>query len=328
MDGFPTNPEPLRISLARALELKGWAHEADIVRSAEIDITLESHDNWNGGIDYYGLGFRVPLEAFAKIEAGLEEFEKRILQTAQIFWRGIDNEGISSVVVHPAALTASGARHAVPAVLPPFWAAGQFRLFLSHCSSQKSEMARLQSALQQFGVSAFVAHVDIEPTKEWELEIARGLQTMEALVAILTADFPESKWCDQEVGIALGQGKLVIPVRVDVNPYGFLAKHQALVARQGELGVLAPTIVELLLRHDSTAISMTHAIVRAFADSWNFAMAKTLISFIESLPTLSAEHAKLLAGAIKENDQVRYAWGVPDRVRQVLVRHGFKRLAA
>jgi len=189
-------------------------------------------------------------------------------------------------------------------------------------------MASLQAALAGLGISAFVAHVDIEPTKEWELEIAGGLQTMEALAAFLTADFPQSKWCDQEVGIALGQGKLVIPVRVDIDPYGFLAKHQAVLGRRGQLPSLAPRILELLLRHESTSISMTRAMLHAFAESWNFAMAKSLIPFVESLSTLPAEHATLLASAVKENDQVRYAYGVPDRVRQVLVRHGYKRLAA
>src|SRR5205814_621945 len=122
----------------------------------------------------------------AKIEHQLKKFETRILETVQIFWRGVENEGIIQVVIHPAPLTVSGAKQALPMIPPSFWTAGQFRLFLSHCSSRKTEMAQLQSVLAAYGISAFVAHVDIAPTKEWESEIARGLQTMEALAAFLT----------------------------------------------------------------------------------------------------------------------------------------------
>src|SRR3954469_3822624 len=126
MDGFPNNTEPLRVSLARALELKACLDEAGLVRSAEIDITLEDHDNWNGATDHYALRLRIPLEMFAKIEHQLKKIESRILEAVQIFWRGVENEGIIQVVIHPAPLTASGGKQALPTIPPSFWTAGQF----------------------------------------------------------------------------------------------------------------------------------------------------------------------------------------------------------
>jgi len=45
-------------------------------------------------------------------------------------------------------------------------------------------MGRLQSSLRRFGISAFVAHVDIDPTKEWQDEIEAALFSMDALAAI------------------------------------------------------------------------------------------------------------------------------------------------
>jgi hypothetical protein len=49
---------------------------------------------------------------------------------------------------------------------PDFWEENCFKLFLSHLSSYKKETAELQKALKYYGVSAFVAHEDIKPTKE------------------------------------------------------------------------------------------------------------------------------------------------------------------
>jgi hypothetical protein len=330
VEGFPADPEPLRATLLRALELKGHTGEYELVRAAEIDITHEGHDNWNGGIDFYALNFRVPLELFVKHERHLKEREESILQTAKALWRGQPAQDITSVVVYPASLTAHGTTQSATAFntpLPPFWTPGQFRLFLTHCASYKAEVTHLRAALAPLGVSAFVAHTDIEPTKEWEREIERGLQTMEALAAVLTADFGQSRWCDQEVGIALGQGKLVIPIKVDIDPYGFLAKHQALHASRDALAEASTDIVRILINHPSTTVSMTNALVTAFAEASNFATAKILIGLLETLPNVSKDHATIIARALKANRQVYDAWGVPERTKGLLNRHGYKRLA-
>ena len=51
--------------------------------------------------------------------------------------------------------------------LPTFWVPDQLRVFISHVAEHKAEASALQAALREFHVTSFVAHVDIEPTKEW-----------------------------------------------------------------------------------------------------------------------------------------------------------------
>lgn len=109
-----------------------------------------------------------------------------------------------------------------------FWVPGYFRLFISHLSPFKETAAQLQTALLDFGITAFVAHKDIEPTKEWQEEIEKGLFSMEALAAILTPEFRESNWTDQETGVAIGGDVLVIPIMRGIDPYGLIAKYQGL----------------------------------------------------------------------------------------------------
>lgn len=87
-----------------------------------------------------------------------------------------------------------------------FWEPNYFRLFLSHLSSFKRTAGGLQRSLRRFGISAFVAHVDIEPTREWQDEIEAALYSMDALAAILMPGFKDSDWTDQELGVAIGRG--------------------------------------------------------------------------------------------------------------------------
>lgn len=53
---------------------------------------------------------------------------------------------------------------------PPFWRKDMFRLFISHLAAHRAFASDLQKALEDRGISSFVAHNDIEPTLEWQNE--------------------------------------------------------------------------------------------------------------------------------------------------------------
>lgn len=143
-----------------------------------------------------------------------------------------------------------------------FWKAGYFKLFLSHIASFKKTTSILQSLLKNYGISAFVAHEDIEPTKEWQDEIEVGLQTMDAFAAILMDGFKESHWCDQEVGVAIGRGILIIPIMRGLKPYGFIGKYQGIQAHNKQVGEVANAIFTTIVRSKKTRRKMA----RVFSD--------------------------------------------------------------
>jgi hypothetical protein len=47
-----------------------------------------------------------------------------------------------------------------------FWKADYFRLFLSRLATHKKFAGEVQQALEHYGITAFVAHQDINPTAE------------------------------------------------------------------------------------------------------------------------------------------------------------------
>jgi hypothetical protein len=142
-----------------------------------------------------------------------------------------------------------------------FWEPLHFRLFLSHLSSFKQTTATLQAPLQRYGISAFVAHVDIEPTKEWQDEIEAALYSMDALAAILMPGFKESNWTDQEVGVAIGRGVLVIPIIRGLNPYGFIGKYQGLHAANKTVSKVADGVFRILVASPKTRPKMLSCLV-------------------------------------------------------------------
>jgi hypothetical protein len=133
---------------------------------------------------------------------------------------------------------------------PSCWQGHQrFRLFISHISKHKDKALRLRECLEPFSIAGFVAHEDIEPTKQWEIEIRRGLHTMDAFVSMHTPGFAASSWTQQEVGFALGGGKKTIAFHMGEDPTGFLSKEQALL-RKGRDAVQIAKEIDRLLSED------------------------------------------------------------------------------
>ena len=130
------------------------------------------------------------------------------------------------------------------------WGEG-YRVFLSHESNAKVEAAKFKSDLEFYGITAFLAHEDITPTRLWEEEIMKALATMNAFVPLLTKAFHGSNWTDQEIGYALCREVPIFPVRLGLDPYGFIARLQAITSSWEE----APfEIVKILIDKDPAMI--------------------------------------------------------------------------
>lgn len=128
----------------------------------------------------------------------------------------------------------------------------KFRIFLSHVSKDKDKAHRLRDALSAYNISAFVAHDDIEPTLDWQVQIERALHAMDAYVSIHTVGYAESIWCQQETGFAFGNGAKVIALRMGEDPKGFASKHQAISRGTKKAEDVAAEIDKLLREDDRT----------------------------------------------------------------------------
>lgn len=137
-----------------------------------------------------------------------------------------------------------------------------FRLFVSHLAKDKLVATRMKETLDEHKINAFVAHMDIVPTREWEEEIEKGLKNMDALLSIHTEGFSNSFYCQQEIGWALGRGIKIINLMFSFDsnnikikeepPKGFVQKSQALLGKGKNAVGLAKEIKQILLDDDRT----------------------------------------------------------------------------
>lgn len=212
-----------------------------------------------------------------------------------------------------------------PAFDPPFWEKDHLRLFISHLAKHREYAGELKESLLAHGISAFVAHNDIEPTTEWQTQIETALGTCDALVALLHPKFHESSWTDQEIGYAMGRGVPVFTARFGQDPYGFTGRFQAFNGNGRSAVELASEFYDVYRTHKQTERIMAASVVALFEKSYSFANAKSLMGQLETLEYWETGFSGRIAAAVEANSQVSGSWGVPERVSR-LVNEWKKRL--
>lgn len=313
---------------AQIARLQRSTLEATVLETAKASLAENGYDDWGDGTDLFTLMLELPIPLYADIGDQREKLERSIeRRISQVVRTEVGNR-ITDVVISPTLAEESRPIRPSPGTdmsaeeTPGFWQPGFFRLFITHVATNKPQAHQLKVVLAKYQIAAFVAHDDIEPTREWQAEIERALRTMDALLALISPGFLSSRWCDQEVGIAIGRGKLVLPLRLGADPHGFLGKYQGLQAIGADDVTLAEKIVEILLQNPVSSQRMAEALVECLLSSPTYETSKRTVALLERVPQLNASQVARLIRAIDENGQVRDAFKVPAKIRSLVARFG------
>lgn len=223
------------------------------------------------------------------------------------------------------------------------WMPDRVRVFMSHLATHRAAVGALSDELNRSAFSCFVAHDDIDPSREWQAVIELALDTCHVLVAYVTPGWSESRWTDQEVGWALGRGLVVIPLRVGADPYGFFGSYQAVpvgedekahaVALKVTRAICIATFRRQRIGAELIVSQLAHAVVDAFTRSGSYEATRRRFELLSLIrPTdWTPDLVHRVETACVENKQVREAGihreGVPmvfapEAVRELLRGHG------
>lgn len=186
--------------------------------------------------------------------------------------------------------------------------------FISYSSKQKVIGGKLKSYLENLcGYEAFIAHDDILGSMIWEEEIIQAIKNADFFIPLISREFKESPFTDQETGIAVCLEKKIIPIKLDeVNPYGFIEKYQALQYKN-DLKDIALTIAQIGLIYEPRSPhhqKALNSIVHAFCRSISFEIANATIQILCECNDLSPNQLTQILKAIKTNSQIKNAYGL------------------
>lgn len=210
-----------------------------------------------------------------------------------------------------------------------FWDKGLFRLFISHVAKHRKFAHDVQDELRSYGICSFVAHDNIEPTKEWQRVIECALSTCHCVLALLHPEFHESKWTDQEIGHGMGRNLPIVPVQLGTDPYGLIGKFQAIRGINMPCRTLAKSIFCTLNRHPKTRRTLAESVVYFFGLSSSYEEANERMFLLNKLDYWDDKITRLARSFQKSNDQIQGAYEVQnllksriERVREEYIHFG------
>lgn len=178
---------------------------------------------------------------------------------------------------------------------------------MSHLATRQSFVGEVGTYLDGWGVSAFVAHVSIDASEEWQAVIETALLTCDAMVVFLHDGFKISNWCDQEVGFAMARRVPVLPLHIDLNPYGFMGKLQAAHCENDSAQQIGEKIVQWLVRTPSAQSAMADGLVKAFEGVYSYDRARAVYSKLIEMPSYTPAQLQRLDAACRSNGQIKEA---------------------
>ncbi len=86
------------------------------------------------------------------------------------------------------------------------------QIFISHSSADRLEVEALRAQVLDVGVTPYLFEHDPQPGQILGDKLRRAISASDAMIVLLTTSGAASEAVHQEIGIALGLGKLVIPM--------------------------------------------------------------------------------------------------------------------
>lgn len=201
------------------------------------------------------------------------------------------------------------------------WKSKRFRLFISHRHSDSELAYTIKKELAKYGIDGFVAHVDITPSKEWQEEIVKALDTCDAITPLLTENFRDSKWTDQEVGYCIGRGVKVLSLNFSLTPYGLMGRYQAMNCSALQPPTIANRIFNILVKDETTGLKITNGLIGLLERTTDYTELVRISKLLEtSVVYWNAEHLQRLENMLRTNINVQNAWHVPERLRRIIFR--------
>lgn len=296
----------------------------EIIDNSSIEIKENTNRQEDlSGNSYYGhsIVLQVPIRIYQKIPSQKEKnrFCKLIYEGLNEESSIIPDEFIQGVSIQlmdedtDNAVAASAVTFPEP-VVDHLWRPSYIRAFISHKDSHKREVEQLKEELFKHGISSFVAHTSIEPTRQWVMEIIKALSTMDVMIAYLSEDFNTGFWTNQELGYAYANRIKIIPVKVSItDPSGLIADIQAIPGNYNNLKKMAADISKYVYSDEYPAYHCVqidngkkiNAVIDLLAQSHNFARTGEIYNqFHAVMQQADSEQLKALVKVYEQNSQV------------------------
>ena len=184
------------------------------------------------------------------------------------------------------------------------------KVFLSYSTRNKTLIEKLMEEIENYGIETFVAQYKLRPSVEWMDMIEENLNNCDYFIPILTPEFTQSVWANQESGYAYAIKKIIIPFKTNTSSnkkdiqMGFLQKFQYAILNKQNIGKSCETIIEKICDDKDHYNFIKDCLIEKFRLSEGFTESIELSNRLNKFSGYSKSQIKLLISNIESNDQI------------------------
>ena len=204
----------------------------------------------------------------------------------------------------------------------PSYVGRTVRAFISYATADKGLARQIKDGLEKYGLETFLAHEDIQPAEERQQVILDNLESTDVFIPIITGNFPESKWTDQESGIALTHGKVIVPLSIDGHhPYGFVGRFQGMKIDSQQPIDCGEIIKAVIRRKPQLESQILDSLIKSFAASNSWTTAKERAKLFLEFEKMTPSQVNGIFQAATQNSEIQGSFGARDVLPTLYERH-------
>jgi hypothetical protein len=138
---------------------------------------------------------------------------------------------------------------------------------------------------------------------------------------IITKNFHESDWTDQECGFAIALKKVIIPLMSGKEPYGFINRYQGQKGKYIRTEKIIPEIFKSILSDRLLKNRFKKLIIDKFIKSKSYSDSTQFSQILLSVNYFSPNELVLLIKAQKDNNQIYGCSKAFDNLEEIFNRY-------
>ena len=196
------------------------------------------------------------------------------------------------------------------------------KVFLSYSHSDRKLAGEIKCGLEDYGLRVFMAHEDIKPSKEWADTILTELAACYVFIPILTEEFSKSVWTNQEIGHAIAQNKLIVPLKVTVDPPGFISRFQAHKIEINKIAASCEIVTKVIAADSQVGNLFKDALIAKFRESGSYNEAAHNTELLVSFKRYTIAQVTNIINHTIENREINDSYKARNMLRDFIYRYG------
>ena len=199
-------------------------------------------------------------------------------------------------------------------------------VFINYSKTDESIATKLKEKLDNLDTNCFLDSTDLPAGQNFRIELVKEIKSCSIVLTLLSENYCKSEYANQELGIALGLDKKILPICLDDTlPSAFIDGIQCICCKDTGIDNKIPEIAASLYR----ILKLERKLDRKSADfyitnlvnSESWEEAGHWAREINSTDMFTDAEINQIGRAVIENGQVQKSWSARPLLRMILLKH-------